>query len=286
MAITPVLNTLNNVRIIAVDWNKDAQVRMMKVLLVIFLGIAAIWFLNVVGWKELNLIPFFLGSMLLVVMGLSPITLGLVALTGTLFSRDQGQSIVDASTAEIKAWVTKVLPALLFGAHVLIGFLATWSFQDAPASFWMFAAAAMTIMSTLVVYDINGRWLPWIVITYSVAIMALALWATVADDARELSPFSKRVATPAMESVKLPLTQPLSSSVVVPSCPAGWSEAVNVPTGYTVAWSWSVKSEQAYNGGDWADGTPNGNDLGESVRFCAKEMKHVGKAMPLTWTTM
>ena len=189
------LNTMNNVRIIAVAWNKNVQVRMMKILLGIFGGIALMWFLNIIGLKGLNLIPFFLGSLVIVVAGLSPITLGLVALTGTFFSRAQGESIVQASADEIKGWVTKVLPALLFGTHVLVGFLATWSFKDAPFSFWLFAAASMTIVSTLVVYDMKGTWLPTITITYSLCIMAFALWGTIADDAKELNPFAEKVPT-------------------------------------------------------------------------------------------
>ena len=78
----------------------------------------------------------------------------------------------------------------------------------------------------------------------------------------------------------------LQRVVEVPRCTADgetWSQAVVLPTGYGLRWSWTVEAQYEENGLDPVAHERGTRVDGEAVYFCATEQQHVGKAMPLTW---
>ena len=66
------------------SWNREFVRRAIFVILGLVAGITVMWFLNVLGLKWVNLIFFFLGTFIILIVGFMPAAIGLSALTGSI----------------------------------------------------------------------------------------------------------------------------------------------------------------------------------------------------------
>uniref|UniRef100_A0A2A4YQ49 LemA family protein n=1 Tax=OCS116 cluster bacterium TaxID=2030921 RepID=A0A2A4YQ49_9PROT len=87
--------------------------------------------------------------------------------------------------------------------------------------------------------------------------------------------------TPRLNNLFTSTSKP--SSVRIPSCASGWSEKVNVGTGNTVEWLWSVVAQYSSNGSRFINIRPYEHVVSELLRFCSNKSQYKNKNMPLKW---
>jgi hypothetical protein len=159
--------------------NQEFGATVTKVLLKLLVLITILWGINISGLQALNLIPFFGVTILLIAIGFSPIALGATALAGGITRVDQIKGMPTGIPAGAQIWIAQVLPAIIVSCHILIGFLATWSFAANPIAFWYFAMACVTICSAVLAWKkMEGDFLYKLVLGYNVVVAIFALLAT------------------------------------------------------------------------------------------------------------
>ena len=135
-----------------VSYNKQFERSLIKALLKVFGLITIFWLINISGWQALNLFPFFGITILLIAVGFSPLALSATILAGVVTRADQIKGMPAGIPAGAQIWIAQVLPAIIVSFHILVGFLATWSFAANPIAFWYFAMACMTICSAVLAW--------------------------------------------------------------------------------------------------------------------------------------
>ena len=293
----------------AVSHNKQFERALIKALLKLLVLIAILWLINISGWQVLNLVPFFGITILLIATGFSPLALSATILAGAVTRADQIKGIPSGIPAGAQIWIAQVLPAIVVSCHILIGFLATWSFAANPIAFWYFAMACMTICSAVLAWKkMEGDFLFKLVVGYSAVVAIFALVTTQWPDAVQLldregraqlqqqKVVDKRQAeiaeaehdakVKAAAYVPLPV---LPESVSIPACgnpDTDWVE-VDIPAGWTFvpAWQKEIASFQVLpnDSATWTDNPTNTSSSIGSVRFCTPESYYRGKSMKLTW---
>ena len=163
----------------AVSHNKQFERALFKALLKLLVLIVVLWLINISGWQALNLVPFFGVTILLIAIGFSPLALSATILAGAVTRADQIKGMPTGIPAGAQIWIAQVLPAIVVSCHILIGFLATWSFASNPIAFWYFAMACMTICSAVLAWKkMEGDFLFKLVVGYSAIVALLALLTT------------------------------------------------------------------------------------------------------------
>lgn len=155
--------------------NKNGRVLIAYWLLALLVGIGIMWSINVLLTPALNLIPFYLVPIYLVMYGFSPVAvlaaLGFGGFVMNLRDEDITQGMIKgvAILARI-VWVT------LFGFWLVSGALATVPFEHSPLAFWYLLATAVTVLIMFVVLGWpEGHWLRNSVLIYAGAVSVIAL---------------------------------------------------------------------------------------------------------------
>lgn len=308
-------NYTSNTATVGVSYNKQFERALFKALLKLLVLVTILWLINIAGWQALNLIPFFGITVLLIAVGFSPIALSATALTGAVTRVDQIKGMPTGIPAGAQIWIARVLPAIIVSCHILVGFLATWSFAANPLAFWYFAMACITICSAVLAWKkMEGDFLFKLVVGYSAMVAIFALITTQWPDAGQWldregraaikqqqvvaqrqaeidqAAHDARVAEASRPPARVAPTLP--SSVIVPTCNTGWSQEISLPVGWlmTPAWQTSIAKAE-YLGPGATDWTTNWRSLSSvtDARYCVNTAGHErhlygGKEMALTWT--
>lgn len=139
--------------------------------------VVIMWAINAYGAKEINFIFFFLGGILLLIMGFTPRVVGISAVAGLAVNGLQDKDLSQGTVSGMKA-LYKVVTGILFGFWIVAGLLATWSFKEAPMAFWLVATMAMVIGVAIEFYEIKGGVFKWVVIIYAIGVILAAFWQT------------------------------------------------------------------------------------------------------------
>lgn len=296
---------------------KQIHAMLMKVILASLVIILIMWAINSLGWKQFNIIFFLLGGLYILVQVTKPFTVAVAAGAGVVLAglndKDKSQGALTGLYA-----LYKITIGALFGFWVLAGLLATWSFEERPASFFYVMAMVLTIAVTVEVYTLKGsKMSAKVIVTYAVLVILAALWQTITKEQREMVPtipFTREaekkeaaaVADAAMqravteaqtkaaaEAAKRSTEQIVAkfpTEVVVPHCNDGWSEPLVMVSGWTVAWRWPGRvfgGAQFMKDGQWQDITAAFTPDADAFRFCGKSKDHLqltGGKMPVTFT--
>ncbi len=153
---------------------------------------------------------------------------------------------------------------LLFLIAAAIGIYAFARWIEKPPSAW----STLALVSVLIFFV---SWDP----TWRYVESARAWWS---------SDFPYKIET--RESQKNLVT--LDRFVTIPECSGDnvWSREVTVPTGYRVAWSWTVRAQSAFNSSEFTEHGAYVDRNSDLFRYCAKDNQHVGGKMPLTWSVL
>lgn len=222
--------------LITAGYSQERAVR--RVIMLIILGLMGItlimWFFNIVGLKGVNLIFFALGGLLIFGKGTKPEVLGATVLTGGAWNLSQLKNPAEGAADGIRWWVTKGLPAIILFWFCLTGFLATWSFQHSPSSFFPIAAFGLVLFLAMTAWEKwEGETTYKLVTYYSIAIIMIALFKTLnldwlesdkAEQAIETVSNPSSWSTPKLYDQNAPRTltgfEPRQPTVTTPALPS------------------------------------------------------------------
>lgn len=163
--------------------------RIYNTLIITMLGtmglLLVMWAINAYWMKEINFFFFFLGGILLLVMGFTPRVVGMSAVAGLAVNGLQDKDLSQGTVSGVKV-LYKVVTGILFGFWVVAGLLATWSFKEAPMAFWPVATMAIVIGIVIEFFEMKGGVFKWVVIIYAVGVILVAFWQTLPSGVKSM----------------------------------------------------------------------------------------------------
>lgn len=147
------------------------------------------WLANISGWMAVNLIPIVIGSLLLIIVGTSPLALAVSALSGKIIPHTEAEgrlarllqvvNPLSNAASGIELWVRRILPYVLYYFQIIFGLLATFPFAENPIAFWYVAGFGLIMVTAMVATNrLEGSVLYWIVMLYSIAVVLFLLIST------------------------------------------------------------------------------------------------------------
>ncbi len=304
------------VRDILIDKPSRLRSAIMLFFVLAFGAICLGWFCNIIGIKEANAVLFFLGAFLIGAKTLlNPALLGASGGIGLLLGWLNSEGAAKGAGKGIYfLYQASVWTLLWFTLTTMV--LATWSFQESPGSFWVFAMGTMVMALAVTAYKVEGKTTFTLIAIYAIVVMASAGWQTLSTDQKPNWSWEKIVRTldvdktdeekaveakenlvseakakaEADEVTRLTkaVTQQLPTTIAVPHCKNGVSAPVILPVGWHLRSGWgggSVKVEYL-SGGDWEVATRSNTEKPvEAFRYCTNSEHNAALGiMPLSWT--
>jgi hypothetical protein len=144
--------------------------------------ITIMWGINIAGGKQINIIFFLLGGLYIILQTTKPVTVTVAAGAGAVVAGLADKDLSQGALTGLKA-LYRVTIGALFGFWALAGLLATWSFQENPASFFYVMAMVLTIAVTVELFGMKSNKLTAkVIIIYASAVITVAFWDTITDD--------------------------------------------------------------------------------------------------------
>lgn len=157
------------------DTGEQIHLLALKLTITSIIMIVVMWFFNITGFRELNLVVFILGSIWLAWKLANPKLItsagGLGFLISALWDSDKSQGVPKGVLAYFRVglWV-------VFGFMMLALPLATWDFSPSPASFFLLMAGVMLTMVAAQLLELKGRTVGWIGLAYGTLVILGAVW--------------------------------------------------------------------------------------------------------------
>ncbi|MBL7045975.1 MAG: hypothetical protein ISR99_03030 [Parcubacteria group bacterium] len=193
---------------IILDEAKTIYEKVMVVLfIVIALAVLAVM-INVNFGREWNYIILFAGSLWLLILGLSPVSFGAGAITGTTIAFLQDADLSQGAASGLQLTL-KIVVGVMFWFLLVLFFLSTWSFASNPSAIFPAAAASLFLATAMVHFGIKSNGiLRLVAVLYALVVLATAMWSTLTKENWEslgLSPENSakvaKVSVPTMQRV-------------------------------------------------------------------------------------
>ncbi len=173
---------LEDVAAISVLQAKRIHAMLIGIIVASLVIITIMWGINIAGGKQINIIFFLLGGLYIILQTTKPVTVTVAAGAGAVVAGLADKDLSQGALTGLKA-LYRVTIGALFGFWVLAGLLATWSFQENPASFFYVMAMVLTIAVTVELFGMKSNKLTAkVIIIYASAVITVAFWDTITDD--------------------------------------------------------------------------------------------------------
>lgn len=156
-----------------------------KVGLAVVVVIVGMWAVNAyLDMSRLNLLVFFGGTPVVLFLAFAPRVQAIGLVTAILGKKLGGATLPDSIKNGVGSWYS-LIRATVMWFWVVSGFLSTMPFGNSPSAFWVVAAMLLTVAVVISHYNIGGKWLPYLLITYAIGVALMAFWELAPAEWRE-----------------------------------------------------------------------------------------------------